>query len=70
MSVNIETYVERAKRLGLDPTEACIACGGNVQRVQLSSSKFCKKHLNWEHVVVIRCDECAYDVGLMCGESS
>lgn len=74
MSDLTETYVERAKRLGLDPTEACIACNGPVKRVTVvgrdgvPASKFCHRHVDWETAKAVECESCGYQVGLVCGE--
>lgn len=62
-----ETYVERAKRLGIDPTVQCIACGSErVERVITDRSRFCQKHLDWESATVVQCTGCNYEVGLAC----
>ena len=67
MSEMIETYEARAKRLGLDPTEVCIACGSDeVRQVHTQAHHFCDRHVDWEQKAVILCDSCKYRVGLTC----
>jgi hypothetical protein len=69
--MSIETYVERARRLHLNPTEVCIACGSEaVERVRLDGARFCHRHVDWERAAAIRCSDCEYEVGLTCGADS
>jgi hypothetical protein len=63
----IETYVQRAKRLGLNPTEVCIACGSaDVDKSVVGGHRWCKEHVDWETATAAICQTCRYEVGLTC----
>ena len=63
----IETYVDRARRLKLDPTKICIACGSaDVAKQLLSGHKFCDHHVDWEQAAEIKCSACGHRIGLVC----